>query len=240
MMELFTGAQCPPCVAADVAFDALVKAYKPTDLVLIQYHMHIPGPDPMTNPDTIARWDYYREKFPHGHPRHADAPCSTASRRPAAAAAWPNAESKFKQYTGIIDPLLEKTTDVKIAGKAKPAGRQGRRSRSRWTACQEPATRLKLRLLLVEETVKYVGGNGSGSTTRWSGRCPAGRRGWRSRTRRSSRPSTVDLAEVRKGLTKYLDDFAAETAVPESGPADGHEAPEGDRPGPERRDAARF
>ena len=64
VMELFTGAQCPPCVAADVAFDALMKSYAPTDVVLLQYHMHIPGPDPMTNPDTIARWDYYREKFP--------------------------------------------------------------------------------------------------------------------------------------------------------------------------------
>ena len=66
MMELFTGAQCPPCVAADVAFDALQKSYKPTELVLVQYHMHIPGSDPMTNPDTIARWDYYRKLFPTG------------------------------------------------------------------------------------------------------------------------------------------------------------------------------
>ena len=48
-MELFTGAQCPPCVAADVAFDVLEKTYKPADLVLIQYHLHIPGPDPLTN-----------------------------------------------------------------------------------------------------------------------------------------------------------------------------------------------
>ena len=51
-------------MAADVAFDALLKTYKPTDLVLVQYHMHIPGSDPMTNPDTIARWDYYRKHFP--------------------------------------------------------------------------------------------------------------------------------------------------------------------------------
>ena len=53
VLELFTGAQCPPCVAADVAFDALEKSYKHTDLILLQYHMHIPGPDPLTNPDTM-------------------------------------------------------------------------------------------------------------------------------------------------------------------------------------------
>ncbi|HVS34832.1 MAG TPA: hypothetical protein VMS17_04565, partial [Gemmataceae bacterium] len=44
VVELFTGAQCPPCVAADVAFDAVGKSYKADDLVLLQYHLHIPGP----------------------------------------------------------------------------------------------------------------------------------------------------------------------------------------------------
>lgn len=59
VMELFTGAQCPPCVAADVAFDALQKTYKSSELVLIQYHLHIPLPDPLTNSDTVARAAYY-------------------------------------------------------------------------------------------------------------------------------------------------------------------------------------
>jgi hypothetical protein len=59
LMELFTGAQCPPCVAADVAFDALLQTYKPTEFVGLQYHLHIPGPDPLTTPDSIARSEYY-------------------------------------------------------------------------------------------------------------------------------------------------------------------------------------
>src|SRR4029453_194767 len=64
VLGLFTGAQGPPCVAADFAFDGLEKTYKPADVVLIQYHVHIPGPDPMTNPSTEARWKYYLEKLP--------------------------------------------------------------------------------------------------------------------------------------------------------------------------------
>ena len=35
----------------------------PSELVLIQYHMHIPGPDPLTNTDTEARWKYYQNAF---------------------------------------------------------------------------------------------------------------------------------------------------------------------------------
>src|SRR5207247_1179085 len=33
LVELFTGAQCPPCVAADLAFDALKKTFKPSEVV---------------------------------------------------------------------------------------------------------------------------------------------------------------------------------------------------------------
>ena len=62
-MELFTGTQCCPCVAADVALGALAQTYEPTELALLQYHMHIPGPDPMTNLDTEARWKHYLGAF---------------------------------------------------------------------------------------------------------------------------------------------------------------------------------
>src|SRR5262249_22800010 len=59
LVELFTGAQCPPCVAADMAFDALGKTFKPSEVVLLQYHLHIPGPDPLTNADTETRARFY-------------------------------------------------------------------------------------------------------------------------------------------------------------------------------------
>ena len=64
VMELFTGAQCPPCVAADVAFDALSRAYQPKDLILLQYHVHIPGPDPLTTAETVERMSYYAKLAP--------------------------------------------------------------------------------------------------------------------------------------------------------------------------------
>ena len=44
LVELFTGTECPPCVAADMAFDALPKAFKSSEVVVLQYHLHIPRP----------------------------------------------------------------------------------------------------------------------------------------------------------------------------------------------------
>src|SRR5204862_922525 len=60
LVELFTGAQCPPCVAADLAFDALEKAFPSSDVVLLQYHLHIPRPDALCNADVEKRATLYR------------------------------------------------------------------------------------------------------------------------------------------------------------------------------------
>jgi len=38
--------QCPPCVAADLAFEGLGKTYKTSEVVLLQYHLHIPRRTP--------------------------------------------------------------------------------------------------------------------------------------------------------------------------------------------------
>ena len=72
-MELFTGANCPPCVAADLAFDGLQKAYSDKEVVLLQYHMNIPrGPEALTNADSDARFEYYADNYRKQVARHAD------------------------------------------------------------------------------------------------------------------------------------------------------------------------
>lgn len=63
LAELFTGAECPPCVASDLAFDKLSEYYPRNELVILEYHVHIPGPDPMTNPQTYERYLYYGGDF---------------------------------------------------------------------------------------------------------------------------------------------------------------------------------
>ena len=55
LLELFTGAECGPCVAADLAFDALSDVYRTTELITLEYHLHIPRPDPLTGRDSVTR-----------------------------------------------------------------------------------------------------------------------------------------------------------------------------------------
>jgi hypothetical protein len=206
MMELFTGAQCPPCVAADVAFDALQKSYKPTELVLVQYHMHIPGSDPMTNSDTVARWDYYRKHFPEGI---RGVPSSLFNGKPASGGggAMAASENKFQQYVNVINPLLEKTSAVKLVGKAARAG-------DAITIAVEVANGdgddMKLRLLVVEEVVKYAGSNGIRFHHQVVRAMPGGAEGIAIKDKAFKRSVAVDLTDVRTGLMKYLSDYVAE------------------------------
>ena len=206
MMELFTGATCPPCVAADAAFDGLIKAYKPTDLVLVQYHMHIPGPDPMTNPDTVARWDYYRKLFEDDV---RGVPCSLFNGKVlgGGGGGMAAAENKFGQYTGFINPALEETTAVKIAGKAT---RAGDKIDIGVEVADAAGDDVKLRLLVVEDTVKYAGSNGIRFHHHVVRAMPGGATGFAVKDKALKMTTTADLGEVRKSLTKYLDDFTAE------------------------------
>lgn len=207
VMELFTGAQCPPCVAADVAFDALCKAYKPTDLVLVQYHMHIPGPDPMTNPDTVARWDYY-SKLHAGSVRGV--PCSLFGGKVAGGTggAMAQSEAKYNQYVGVVDPLAEQSTAVKVTGKAT---RTGDKVDIAVEVDGAEGEDLKLRLLLVEDEVRFAGGNGIRFHHHVVRAMPGGAAGLAVKDKASRHTASADVGEVRKGLDKYLADFAANT-----------------------------
>jgi len=59
LLELFTGSACPPCVGADLAVDGLLQAYPRIEFVALSFDQHIPEPDPLTNPDSAARADFY-------------------------------------------------------------------------------------------------------------------------------------------------------------------------------------
>ena len=59
LMEMFLSVEEPNSAREGLALDALTSAYKPTELIAIQYHLNIPFPDPMASPDSVARAKYY-------------------------------------------------------------------------------------------------------------------------------------------------------------------------------------
>ncbi len=214
VVELFTGAQCPPCVAADVGFDALIKAYPARDVVLLQYHLHIPGPDPLTNADSEARFGYYGKRFEDDF---GGTPTTAFNGKPgprAGGVSMANAEPAFIAFKKVIDDALEQSTDVKLTGAIKKTGDALAVSVD-VAGIKEPKDSVKLRLVLVEENIKYVGGNG----LRFHHHVVRGLLGTTEGVpvkdmKDGKYTASASLKEVRDGLTAYLTKSHADRPFP--------------------------
>lgn len=211
LLELFTGAQCPPCVAADLAFDKLAEVYKPTDVVLLQYHLHIPGPDPLTNSDTEARWKYYTKAYPG---KVGGTPTTVFNGSPEAGGGGgePNAPKKLTEYRKVIDSILDETGKDKITLKAVRSGDDIKLAAS--AQIGEVNENLRLRFALVEESVKYVGSNGLRFHHHVVRALPGGAEGMEVTGTAIQREVNVNLGKLKQQLTKYLDDTNARRPYP--------------------------
>jgi len=202
LVELFTGAQCPPCVAADIAFDAVERTYKNTEVVLLQYHMHVPGPDALANADTDLRCSYYGEVI-DGMPSilfngKVGAP-GGGDRE--------DAKDKFLECRSVIEPLLEKEASLQLTAQAVKKANKIDISAA-VTGLQKPGEKIRLRLALVEDWVRYKGNNGMTYHHRVVRALPGGTKGLTLAKADGELKVTVDLDDVQRQLSKYLDDFA--------------------------------
>jgi hypothetical protein len=208
LVELFTGAQCPPCVAADLGFDALSKAFKPSEVVCLEYHLHVPGPDPLTNPDTEARAKFY-DRSVEGTPTmmfNGKAAAGGGGGMDAGA-------DKYEEYADVIRPLLEKPERAKIHLTA--TRKDGKiEINAEVSDLEQTGDDVRLRLALVEETVDYKAPNGLGAHHHVVRSFPGGADGTPLKQKTAKKSVTVDLAELRKGLSAYLDKYAEKDAFP--------------------------
>ncbi|MFZ0429573.1 MAG: tetratricopeptide repeat protein [Acidobacteriota bacterium] len=156
LLELFTGAECNPCQAADLAVDLMSEYFPRTALAVLEYHVHIPGADPLTTPDSVARYQYYDV---HGTPTVLFNGDHTLS------GGGPGIlkKSLFEQYRDRVETLWTQAPDVAIDASAQPE--QGEVHVVVRVTPADPAGKVPegvIRVALVEKSVDYTGGNGIG------------------------------------------------------------------------------
>lgn len=202
LVELFTGSECPPCVAADLACDALAQTYKPSEVILLQYHLHIPGPDPMTAPDNMERARAYGNKV-GGTPAlffngKAD---GTGGGR------ITQAKQKYTAYRESVEEWLEKPAGARIQ---LAAGQKGNEIsiKASLSNVEMPGDKVFLRFVLVEERIRFQGGNGLGYHHSVVRAYPGGVKGFAVTKKDMEQTATVDVEKVREEITKYLNEFS--------------------------------
>jgi thiol-disulfide isomerase/thioredoxin len=107
LAELFTGSECPPCVGTDLGFDGLIESYAPEHLVILQYHLPIPRPDPMMNPATKLRQDFYQVNS-------TPTVFIDGTQKIVGGGGRGMAESKYYEYKKVIDPMLNSRPGVRL------------------------------------------------------------------------------------------------------------------------------
>jgi tetratricopeptide (TPR) repeat protein len=151
LLELFTGSACGPCVAADLAFDAVMERYPAGTIVPVVYHQHIPGPDPMVTTGSESRKTYYAVR---GVPTlNIDGALGRYGGGPRS-----NTAATYKDYISKIDKALLVPATAALTVSA--AG-EGDRIVVTADVTKLPADAkdLRLHLLLVEHRLRYTGEN---------------------------------------------------------------------------------
>ncbi|WP_165231044.1 hypothetical protein [Aquisphaera insulae] len=231
LMELFTGAQCPPCVAADVAFDALLSTFKPAEFIGLQYHLHIPGPDPLTNDDSVARKDYYGSAI-------RGTPSTFFNGHSQAGGGGPMAfsEGKFNEFREVVEEQLEGhrgatitlTADrigdvVNIAAAAtlakKPEVAETKKDGETKEGEKKDESKPRLRLALTEEVIRYVGGNKLRYHHHVVRDFPGGVEGKDIASGSGEVKVKLNLADLRREIEEYLSKSAKTRPFPNPLPA---------------------
>ncbi|RPI88862.1 MAG: hypothetical protein EHM42_04025 [Planctomycetaceae bacterium] len=203
LCELFTGAQCPPCVAADVATTALESRYSRTEVIVLRYHQHIPGPDPLANPETQRRFDLY-----HGE----GTPSLFINGRPLVGIGGllPVAQDLYGRICAEIDPYLTEQIGISIELAAKARG-DAVELRAEAGGLPSFPEAVRLRLALAEEKVAMPARNGIRMHHMIVRTLPGGPDGIAPRDGKLSFDGLAEIGKLRERIEAYLEDVEKES-----------------------------
>jgi hypothetical protein len=196
VLELFTGAQCPPCVAADVAFDALAESFKPSDVVLLQYHLHIPGPDPLTNRDAENRARFYGI-------RSTPTVVINGKTGPALGGFKGNAKASYDKARDAVKEELEKSGDSTLELSSATKG-DAIELTAKYSKVAN-ADKSVLRFCVLEDVVRYQGRNGQRLHHHVVRGFPGGLNGQALEQSTGTLRASLDLKDLKAQLESYLE-----------------------------------
>jgi hypothetical protein len=211
LLELFTGAQCPPCVAADIACDAVLRTYKPDEVVLLQYHLHIPRPDPLTNADSEARAEYYGEAIEGTPTVFLDGKALSDE----LGGSREDSKASYDALRKRLDTALAKDAGGRIKLDVRRTG-DSIDIESEVADLTKAGDRVRLRFALVEGVVRYAGRNGQRLHHHVVRAFPGGVNGFALLDTPAKKKASVNLAALKKKLNDFLNQSAKERPFPDN------------------------
>jgi hypothetical protein len=201
LVEVFTGTECAPCAAVDLAAHGLVRAFQPTEVIVLEYHLPVSGPDPLMCQDGMERFESYGLKA---------APSVRVNGKPGPQVPGPAsaAAEKYKELRELVEKQLEATAPVKLAVAVTPGEKGAYTAKATVSNLESPGEKTVLRFVLAEEKVRFAGQSGVAYHAHVVRALPGGVKGFPLTKKAQEQAVTIDPAEVRAKVNKFLDDFA--------------------------------
>jgi hypothetical protein len=200
LVEVFTGSECAPCAAVDFAAQGLLRAFPPTEVIVLSYHLPVSGPDPLMSQDALERFESYGL-------RAAPSVRINGKAGPPVPGPAAEAEQKYKELRKLVEEPLESTAPVKLALTVTP-GEKGATAKATVSDLEAPGERTVLRFVLVEPRVRFAGQSGVRYHANVVRAIPGGVKGFPLTKKSHEQTVTIDRADVRAKLDKFLDEFA--------------------------------
>lgn len=202
LVELFTGAMCPPCVAADVATEAVEHSFPGSDVAVLRYHLHIPGPDPLANTDTEARSNYYGEEI-------SGTPTILIDGRAVPYNIGGGYSGSPEIYARLAETIAEAAGQRQRATIDLSATVEGDALRisAKASGAENPADSLRLRLVVAESEIDFAARNGIRVHEMVVREMPGGASGIAAVNEEFAFEQEIPLVELRDRLVSYLDEF---------------------------------
>ena len=140
-------------MGASIAFEAALDKYRRDEYILLAYHVHIPLPDPMVNPATLARQQFYGVRSSPSYFVDGEASGGGGS-----------ADSAKTLFESKIVPMIAKHMDeapeaaIALTAKADKSTVKVKTTVSKLAGASD---KLRLQIALVEGHVRYSGENGT-------------------------------------------------------------------------------
>ncbi|MBM4060571.1 MAG: hypothetical protein FJ265_05680 [Planctomycetes bacterium] len=153
LVELFTGAMCPPCVAADAACDGLLRLYDRDEVLVVQWHLPVPAPEPLVAPASLRRAEARGVRSTPTVVIAGGEPIAGGGRADAA-------PDLFRRYREVVDQGLAEPPALAIEGEARRQGRTLHVDATVTPAAGRAPDRWRLHAVLLEQKVVFPGANG--------------------------------------------------------------------------------
>ncbi len=200
LCELFTGSSCPPCVGADIATGALEVTYPKTQVIVLRYHQHIPGPDPLTNSDSEDRFtNYYRGQ---------GTPTVLLNGTPVnnVGGYLPNSPDIYRGLKTLIKQQLDSKANIQVGVNARVVDGtlQLVANVTGLDQLGDEAKDIRLRVVIAEDEVHFLARNGVRSHEMIVRQMVGGPGGVEPEDGKLSIKKSIPLAELKSSLNDYL------------------------------------